>query len=69
MQKYVVMKNRYEAVLVEADDNKAIKEHIGKGYGIVNRVRAKCPIDAENIRAIKKTVERQLKTVNGKEDI
>ena len=54
MYKYVLMFGRDDAaVLVDADDNKTVKEYINKGYGIMNRVRAKNPIKVKGIKVIK----------------
>ena len=50
MYKYALMVGRNDAaVLVDADDNKAVKAYIAKGYGIVNRVKAKYPIKVKTI--------------------
>lgn len=57
MRKYVVMTNRTEAVVINADDNKTIKEYINKAYGIVNRIKAKHPLEMSVAKIIKeKTV-------------
>lgn len=54
MNKYTVMTNRNEAVILNADDNKTIKEYISKGYGIVNRIKAKRPLEMSIAKIIKK---------------
>ena len=45
MNKYVVMTGRGNAVFVNADDNKLVKEYIAKGYGITNRIKSKHPLE------------------------
>lgn len=50
MYKYALMVGCNDAaVLVDADDNKAVKAYIAKGYGIVNHVKAKYPIKVRMI--------------------
>ena len=45
MNKYVVMTGRGNAVFVNANDNKLVKEYIAKGYGITNRIKSKHPLE------------------------
>lgn len=54
MNKYTVMTNRNEAVILNADDNKTIKEYISKGYGIVTRIKSKRPLEMSVAKIIKK---------------
>lgn len=53
MRKYTVMTNRTEAVILSADDRKTIEEYISKGYGIVNRIKAKQPLEMSVARILK----------------
>ena len=52
MNKYVVMTGRGNAVFVNADDNKLVKEYIAKGYGITNRIKAKYPLKVSVVRIV-----------------
>lgn len=45
MNKYVVMTGRDDVVVLNADDNKLVKEYIAKGYGITNRIKSKHPLE------------------------
>lgn len=45
MNKYVIMTGRGNAVFVNANDNKLVKEYITKGYGITNRIKSKHPLE------------------------
>ena len=52
MNKYVVMTGRGNAVFVNANDNKLVKEYITKGYGITNRIKAKYPLKVSVVRIV-----------------
>lgn len=52
MNKYVIMTGRGNAVFVNANDNKLIKEYIAKGYGITNRIKAKYPLKVSVVRIV-----------------
>ncbi len=53
MNKYTVMVNSNEAVILNADDSKAIKEYMSKGYGIVNRIKSKRPLEMSVAKIIR----------------
>lgn len=52
MNKYVVMTGRDDVVVLNADDNKLVKEYIAKGYGITNRIKAKYPLKVSVVRIV-----------------
>lgn len=52
MNKYVVMTGRDDVVVLNADDNKSVKEYIAKGYGITNRIKAKYPLKVSVVRIV-----------------
>lgn len=45
MNKYVVMTNADDTVIINSDNNKEVKMYFSKGYKIVNRIKSKHPLE------------------------
>lgn len=45
MNKYVVMTNADDTVIINSDNNKEVKMYFSKGYKIVNRINSKHPLE------------------------
>ena len=45
MNKYVVMTNADDTVIINSDNNKEVKVYFSKGYKIVNRIKPKHPLE------------------------
>ena len=45
MNKYVVMINADDTVIINSDNNKEVKMYFSKGYKIVNRIKSKHPLE------------------------